>query len=150
MFLNVCKQIFHISRVRISQKVKKWFNKKFSTYYFHMKTKILTNFQSCNSVPLSWSTWKSSKDIFFEYFLQIFPKTCAISFAMSSDNYMKWKLDYFIFILHIQFFLDGLEFQVNQENISRIFPHLDWIRRDTVSLCIQAECEKMREKCRPE
>ena len=101
-----------------------------------MNTKILADFQSCISVPLSWSTWKSSKDIFFEYFPRIFSKIRAISFAMSSDDYMKWKLDYFIFILHIQFFLDGLEFQVNQENIFRIFPHFDWIRRDTVSLCI--------------
>ena len=30
---------------------------------------------------------------------------------------MKWKLDYSIFILYIQFFLDSLEFQVNQESI---------------------------------
>ena len=36
---------------------------------------------------------------------------------MSFDMRMKWKLDYSIFVLHIQFFLDSLEFQVNQENI---------------------------------
>ena len=30
---------------------------------------------------------------------------------------MKRKLDYYIFVLHIQFFLDRSEFQVNQENI---------------------------------
>ena len=28
------------------------FNVKFSTYYFHMKTKILADFQICISVPL--------------------------------------------------------------------------------------------------
>ena len=29
---------------------------------------------------------------------------------------MKWKFDYFIFVLHIHFFKDNMEFQVNQEN----------------------------------
>ena len=38
-------------------------------------------------------------------------------FIVSFDIYMKWKLDYSIFVLHINFFLDDLEFQVNQENI---------------------------------
>ena len=38
-------------------------------------------------------------------------------FTASFDIYMKWKLDYFIFVLHIQFFIESLEFQVNQENI---------------------------------
>ena len=33
-------------------KSKKCFNVKFSTYYFHMKTKIFTDFQICISVPL--------------------------------------------------------------------------------------------------
>ena len=37
-------------------------------------------------------------------------------FTMSFDIYMKGKLDYSTFILHIQFFLDNLEFQVNHEN----------------------------------
>ena len=32
----------------------------------------------------------------------------------------------------------------------RIFPHSDWIRRDTVSLRIQSECGKIRGKCAPE
>ena len=36
---------------------------------------------------------------------------------MSLEIYMEWKLDYSIFVLHIQFFLDSLEFQVNQEII---------------------------------
>ena len=54
---------------------------------------------------LSWSSWKSNKDPFLEYFLYEF------------WYYMKWKLDYSIFVLHIQFILDSLEFQVNQENI---------------------------------
>ena len=49
--LNVCKQTFHISHVRISQKVK-GFNVKSLTYYFHMKTNIVAGFQICISVPL--------------------------------------------------------------------------------------------------
>ena len=68
LFLNVCKQIFHISQVRISEKVKGvlmqdiiylymsskifLFNVKSSTYYFYMKKKILTDFQNCISIPL--------------------------------------------------------------------------------------------------
>ena len=40
-----------------------------------------------------------------------------MQFTMSFDTYMKWKLDYSLFVLHTQFFLDDLEFQVNQENI---------------------------------
>ena len=38
-------------------------------------------------------------------------------FTMSFDISMKWKLGYSVFIIQNQFFLDSLEFQVNQENI---------------------------------
>ena len=31
---------------------------------------------------------------------------------MSFDIYMKWKVGYSVFVIHIQFVLDGLEFQV--------------------------------------
>ena len=41
-----------MSRANIS-KSKKYFNVKSSTYYFHMKTKILADFQICISVPLT-------------------------------------------------------------------------------------------------
>ena len=37
----------------ISQKNKRSFNVKPSTYYFHMKTKILVDFQICISAPLT-------------------------------------------------------------------------------------------------
>ena len=40
-----------MSRARIS-KSKGFFNVKFSTYYFHMKTKISADFQIFLSVPL--------------------------------------------------------------------------------------------------
>ena len=36
-------------------------------------------------------------------------------FTVGFDIYLKWKLDYSIFVLHIQFF--PVEFQVNQQNI---------------------------------
>ena len=48
--MNVCKQIFYISHVRISERC---FNAKSSTYHFHMKTKTLADFQICISVPLT-------------------------------------------------------------------------------------------------
>ena len=38
-------------------------------------------------------------------------------FTLSFDIYMKWKRDYSIFALDINFFVDSLEFQLNQENI---------------------------------
>ena len=38
-------------------------------------------------------------------------------FIMSFEIYMKWKFDYSMFVWHIQFFLDSLEIQANQENI---------------------------------
>ena len=41
-----------MSHARISQKVKGVFNVKASTYYFHMKKKILADFLVCISVPL--------------------------------------------------------------------------------------------------
>ena len=45
------KNFSHISRAHIS-KCKRCFNVKSSTYYFHMKAKIFTDFQICISVPL--------------------------------------------------------------------------------------------------
>ena len=48
MFVN---KILHISRPHIS-KSKRCFNVKSSTCYFHMKTKILVDFQICISLPL--------------------------------------------------------------------------------------------------
>ena len=47
--MNVCKQTSYISH---GKTLKRCFNLKFSTYYFPIKTKILTNTQICISVPL--------------------------------------------------------------------------------------------------
>ena len=52
MFLNVCKQILHISHVRISQKVKGVLMWNLQHIFLHMKTKILADFQICISAPL--------------------------------------------------------------------------------------------------
>ena len=54
--LSIClcsykKNFSYISRTHIS-KSKRCINVKCSTYYFHMKTKILADFQICISVPL--------------------------------------------------------------------------------------------------
>ena len=69
-----------------------------------------------NSVTfLSWSSWKSAKDIYFWIY---FPaKILVMLFTMSFDIYMEWKLDYSRFASHIPFFLDSVEVQANQRNI---------------------------------
>ena len=59
MFLNVCKQKFHISHLRISQKLK-CVDVETSAYYYHVKRKILWDFQICISVPLKWEGRKKS------------------------------------------------------------------------------------------
>ena len=41
-----------MTHVRISQKVKGVFNMKSLTYYFHIKTRVMADFQICISVPL--------------------------------------------------------------------------------------------------
>ena len=46
------KNFSHVSSAHIS-KSKMCFNVKSSTYYFHIKMKILTDFQICINVPLS-------------------------------------------------------------------------------------------------
>ena len=54
LLLNVGKQTFDKSHVRMNiSKSKRCFNLKSSTYYFHVKKKILADFQICISVPLS-------------------------------------------------------------------------------------------------
>ena len=54
LFLNICKQTFYISYVRITQKVKGVYDANSSTYYSHIKAKILEKFQVCTSVPLNY------------------------------------------------------------------------------------------------
>ena len=62
LFMNVSKQTFHISHVRISHKLKFLIiNVRPSIYYFHMKTKILAGFQICISMALNNRTSHSVK-----------------------------------------------------------------------------------------
>ena len=55
MFLNVCKQTFHIYHIyhfaHVS-KSKRCFNVKSPIYYFHIKANTIPDFQICISVPL--------------------------------------------------------------------------------------------------
>ena len=55
---------------------------------------------------------------------------------MSFDIYMKLKIYYSIFVLHIQIFLDSLEFQVNQEDIHLILNILKVVLALKTSLAI--------------
>ena len=52
MFPYVCKKIFHISRVRITQKVNAVIMRNLPYNFFYLKTKISVDFQICMSVPL--------------------------------------------------------------------------------------------------
>ena len=52
LFLNVCRETFQISSLYITQKVKGVLMWNLQTYDFHMKPKILGDFQICFSVPL--------------------------------------------------------------------------------------------------
>ena len=51
MFVN---KLSHISRAHISES-KTYFDMKLSIYCFHMKTKIMADFQICIRVPLTYS-----------------------------------------------------------------------------------------------
>ena len=51
MFIN--KLFIYLMYAYLSFLIKRFFNMKSSTYYFHMKTKILADFEICISVPLS-------------------------------------------------------------------------------------------------
>ena len=54
MFVNT--NFSHISRAHISIS-KGYFNAESSTYHFHMKAKVLVDFQICISVPLTYRSF---------------------------------------------------------------------------------------------
>ena len=63
MFVNKLFTYSHnFSRAQIS-KGKRYFKVKSSTYYFHLKTKILADFQTCISLTLSVEVTEQSKSI---------------------------------------------------------------------------------------
>ena len=75
MFLNVCKQTSHISSVHISR-TKRCFIVKSSAYYFHMKTKMLADFQACISVPLMHTVTRKPLTIYWKP-LTVFTKSSS-------------------------------------------------------------------------
>ena len=79
LFLNVCKQTFHILHVRISQK--RCFNVKYLTYYFH--TKILADFQIFNA---SFNADITTNDIKRAVIFILFFKWINISYCLPIYN----------------------------------------------------------------
>ena len=75
LFLNVCKQTSHISSVHISR-TKRCFIVKSSAYYFHMKTKMLADFQACISVPLMHTVTRKPLTIYWKP-LTVFTKSSS-------------------------------------------------------------------------
>ena len=111
LFLNVCKQTFHTSRAHIL-KIKRCFNAKSSTYYFHMKTKILADFQICISVTLiKWNhpklTWGDLwadpvRLLLFDSLLNVFVLLNTTRFIGSLCKILHFSHDE-----NIQFFFGG-------------------------------------------
>ena len=62
----------HISCAHTSES-KRYFNVKSSTYYFHMKTKILADFHICVSLPLKFYTERTSFHLpgFYDYYVML-------------------------------------------------------------------------------
>ena len=89
MFLNVCKQTFHTSHAR---KSKRCFNAKSSTYYFHLKTKMLADFHICISVPFSVAFFILFKGLSIKQITQFFGRwepdfkwDCCSNFIVSLE-----------------------------------------------------------------
>ena len=104
MFLNDCKQIFHISfhiytcvyiRAYIS-KSKRRLNVKSSTYYFHMKTKILADFQICFSISLKHDVFSLSRKCLNSRFnlakwTKLIPMSASAKFSDDSNDIRIWS-----------------------------------------------------------
>ena len=86
MFLNVCKQTFQISHVRILKEVKSALMWNLQHNYFHMKTKILAGFQICISVPLNKSRKCVKLEKYWLYSLHKLPQLHLISWC---GNFME-------------------------------------------------------------
>ena len=81
MFLNVCKQNFHILTCAYL-KNKTCLYAKSSAYYFHMKTKILPDFRICISVPLKK---EATTSVFHFKKAKIKRKHCEKDFLLHID-----------------------------------------------------------------
>ena len=71
MFLYVCKQTFHISKVCISQRVKGVIMRNLCDTVFYIKTNVLQNFCFCISVPLSGMKTKSLIKLRISFLLKL-------------------------------------------------------------------------------
>ena len=65
-------------------------------------------------ITLSWSSWKSNRDIFFEYF-----PWSKFGNAIHYEFWYFYEMKAWLFYIRLTYstFLDRLEFQVNQQNI---------------------------------
>ena len=107
---------------------------------------------------LSWSSWKSDKDIFFEYF----PRPKFTQGHSPWDLIFIWNESLIILRLTYSTFTRSLEFSNKSEKHSLrencpyskySGPHFHAFglntERYSVSLCIQSECGKMRTRITP-
>ena len=115
MFVN---KLFTYPRVHTSES-KRCFNVKSSTYYFHMKTKILADFQICITVPL----------IQFLSFLKLFinpfylPTNCLSVF----DQFVGLVLQELTHFIPIFLFISILSsIQGQQRRIQNSVKYLKW------------------------
>ena len=92
MFLYVCKQTFHIS--------KQCYNAKPSAFYFYVKTKILVDFHTSISVPLSEA---------FSYPITSMPVSIA---SLHSSLFQSNKAGFRIYIMKLS------------NSVSCSFPHI--------------------------
>ena len=74
--------------MRISQNVKKCFIVKYSSYYFHVKTKMLADFQICISVPLKHFARSNSVSQIPAIFLKNKARQSKMKTRFSFDGYV--------------------------------------------------------------
>ena len=94
MFVN---KLFTYPRVHIS-KNKRCFNMKSSTYYFYMKTKILADFQICDSVPLIFNLpafWK----LIWCSVMNVLLVTCSYFRVRFFAGHMSWLEPFLIIVV---------------------------------------------------
>ena len=100
MLLNVCKQTFHISYMRLSQNVKSVLMRNIWHIIFMWRRRILADFQICISVPLrnvvSWSAAsllkKKSFGGFSQEFCQNFKLSPSLHFKFRNKLVHFWNL----------------------------------------------------------
>ena len=106
-------------------KSKRCFNAKFSTYYFHMKTKILADFSICITVPLSFLGLESSISWNVSFFSGFF-----LNFLSPDSYFLKYKKFFRVFVSwNIMNFFGVFVFLNIRKAISRNV-RMDFVRMD--------------------